>query len=49
MKYHAPEMDDGPDAFERFRRAVRAVLLVPKGELPPRPTRNEKRVAERKS
>ncbi len=44
---HPIEMDDGPQAFERFRRAVKTVLSVPKSALPPRPTRKKKKTAKR--
>ena len=42
MKKTDPELIEGPEAFERFRRAVKAVLAVPKSALPPRPTRKKK-------
>ena len=49
MKPHPPEMDEGPAAFERFRRAVKTVLGVPKTALPPRPSRKKKKAAKRAS
>ena len=30
-------MNEGPEAFERFKQAVQAVLKVPKSALPPSP------------
>lgn len=30
-------MIEGPEAFDRFRQAVKAVLTVPKSSMPPSP------------
>ena len=43
------EIDEGSAAFERFRRAVKIVLSVPKTALPPRPSRKKKKAAKRKA
>jgi len=48
MGYRYFELDEGPAAFERFRRAVKAVLAVPKTALPPRPHRKKKKAVKSK-
>jgi hypothetical protein len=45
MKPHS-EIEEGPAAFDRFRRAVKTVLSVPKSALPPRPSRKKKKAAK---
>ena len=49
MKAPAPVLHEGLEAFDRFRRAVRTVLTLPKSALPPRPSRKKKKAAKSKS
>jgi len=36
MKPH-PEMIEGPEAFDKFKDAMKAILKVPKSAMPPSP------------
>jgi hypothetical protein len=47
MKPRTADMDEGSAAFDRFRRAVKKVIAVPKSALPPRPHRTKKKAAKR--
>jgi len=41
------ELEEGPAAYDRFRRALKSVIAVPKSALPPRPTRKNKKAAKK--
>jgi hypothetical protein len=43
------EMHEGSEAFDRFKKAVKTIISVPKNALPPRPSRAKKKVAKRKA
>ena len=42
-------MNEGAEAFDRFRKAVKAVIAVPKSALPAKPSRAKKKAAKRKA
>lgn len=41
-------MHEGAEAFDRFQKAVRKIVSVPKSAIPPRPTRSKKKAAKPK-
>jgi hypothetical protein len=49
MKSQTAEIHEGADAFERFRRAIKTIIAVPKSGLPPRPTRKKKKATKSKT
>ncbi len=48
VKTQHADMHEGQDAFDRFRKALKTVVSVPKSALPPRPSRTKKRTAKPK-
>lgn len=48
MKPASAEMNEGQVAFDRFRKAVKTVMSVPKSALPPKPSRTKKKAAKPK-
>jgi hypothetical protein len=42
MKQKIAQMNEGPEAFTRFRDAVKQILSVPKSSLPPDPFKKQK-------
>jgi hypothetical protein len=48
MKSHA-DMIEGPEAFERFRTALKTVLTVKKSDMPPSPFGKRKKTTKRET
>jgi hypothetical protein len=46
---HHAELEEGPAAFDRFRKAMKTIVSVKKTDVidPPKPTRKKKPVARR--
>lgn len=43
MKSRDIQIVEGADALDRFRKALKTVMSVPKSALPPRPSRTNKK------
>lgn len=41
MKTHAPDLIEGPEAFNLFREGLKKVLTVPKSAMPPTPFKKQ--------
>ena len=41
MKAHTREMIEGPEAFTRFKDAMKTILPVPKSAMPPSPFKKQ--------
>ena len=50
MKSHAAEMHEGPDAFNRFRKAMKTIMSVKKSDVidQPKPRSKKKKPASHK-
>lgn len=50
MKAHTHEMNEGPDAFDKFRAAMKTIISVPKTAVTghPAPRSKKKKAASRK-
>ena len=42
----ATQMIEGPEAFDRFKSALKTILAVPKSSLPPSPFKQAKKIAK---
>jgi len=49
MKHQPSDMDEGPAAFERFRKAMKAIVSVKKSDVidPPKPHRKKRTVSRK--
>jgi hypothetical protein len=47
MKAGTSDMIEGPEAWDRFRAAMKAIIKVPKSALPPNPFSHKKKKQSR--